>query len=65
MSEYICRYADLQGKIHDEVESAHSVEELRERLSSRGVMIYSIRRKHSVGELGLEDLHPPGRGVNL
>lgn len=65
MSEYICRYADLQGKIHDEVESAHSVEELRERLSSRGVMIYSIRRKHSAGELGLEDLHPPGRGINL
>lgn len=65
MSEYVCRYADLQGKIHDEVESAHSVEELRERLSSRGVMIYSIRRKHSVGQLGLEDIHPSERGINL
>ena len=28
-------------------------------------MIYSIRRKHSVGQLGLEDIHPSERGINL
>ena len=65
MSQYLCKYADPQGRVHEEVESAESEEELRQRLSDRGFLIYSIKPRRSIGEWKLDNVQPAGRKLPL
>ena len=65
MSQYLCKYADPQGRVRQEVESAESEEELRQRLSDRGFLIYSIKPRRSIGEWKLDNVQPAGRKLPL
>ena len=65
MSQYLCKFADPQGRVHEEVESAESEEELRQRLSDRGFLIYSVKPRRSIGEWKLDNVRPAGRKLPL
>lgn len=65
MSQYLCKYADPQGRVHEEVESAESEKELRQRLSDRGFLIYSVKPRRSIGEWKLDNVRPAGRKLPL
>jgi type IV pilus assembly protein PilC len=43
MAEFVLKYADARGEIHNKVAEGASEEEIRERLSKDGFLIYSIR----------------------
>jgi len=51
MAEYLLKYADGRGQIHQQVAAAGSEKELRERYSSQGFLIYSIKPKVAAGGL--------------
>jgi type IV pilus assembly protein PilC len=66
VSEYLCKYADPQGRVHQEVETAESEEAVRQRLSDRGVLIYSVKPRRSIKELKIDDVRPSsGRKLHL
>jgi type IV pilus assembly protein PilC len=48
MAQYVCRVADAQGRIFQQVESAPSETEVRQMLSERGLFVYSIRPRLGV-----------------
>src|ERR1700682_4517144 len=43
MSEFVLKYADARGQIHQQVAMAASEKELREKFSQQGFLIYSIK----------------------
>src|SRR5215469_15631048 len=43
MAEFVLKYADGRGQIHQQVATASSEKELRERYSQQGFLIYSIK----------------------
>src|SRR6202171_5593060 len=43
MSEFVLKYADARGQIHQQVAMAASEKELRDRFSQQGFLIYSIK----------------------
>ncbi len=43
MAEFVLKYADTQGQVHQQVETAVSEVELRERYSQKGFLVYSIK----------------------
>src|SRR6185295_14372479 len=43
MADFVLKYADGRGQIHQQVASAGSEKELRERYSQQGFLIYSIK----------------------
>ncbi len=43
MAEFVLKYADSQGQVRQQVESAVSEVELRDRYSQKGFLVYSIR----------------------
>ena len=43
MASFLCRVADARGHIFTQVEEASSEVEVRQRLSERGLYIYSVR----------------------
>lgn len=45
MSEYLLKYADARGQIKQEVVDGGSESEIRERFSSQGFLVYSIKPK--------------------
>ena len=47
MSEWVLKYADARGEIHQQTASAGSENELRERYSQQGFLIYSIRPRRT------------------
>ena len=51
MAEFLLKYADAQGSVHERVEDAESERALRDKYADQGVLIYSIKPKHSLGEL--------------
>jgi type IV pilus assembly protein PilC len=51
MAEYLLKYADGRGQIHQQVAAAGSEKELRERYSSQGFLIYSIKPRVAAGGL--------------
>jgi len=48
MTEFVLKYADGRGQIHQQVASAGSEKELRERYSQQGFLIYSIKPRTMV-----------------
>lgn len=45
MAEFVLKYADGRGQIHQQVATAGSEKELRERYSQQGFLIYSIKSR--------------------
>jgi type IV pilus assembly protein PilC len=45
MAEFVLKYADGRGQIHQQVATATSEKELRERYSAQGFLIYSIKTR--------------------
>jgi type IV pilus assembly protein PilC len=55
MGEFVCRVADANGRVFSHVEAAASVEEARQKLSDRGLYIYSVETRSGLisGMLGM------------
>lgn len=51
MAQFVLKYADARGHIHQQVEDARSEHELRDKFSQQGFLIYSIKAK-GLGQLG-------------
>lgn len=45
MAEFLLRYADPRGQMHEQVSDAPSEREARERLAQQGFLVYSVRPK--------------------
>src|ERR1700674_448448 len=43
MTEFVLKYADARGQIHQQVTTAGSEKELRDKFSQQGFLIYSIK----------------------
>lgn len=52
MAEFLLRYADPRGQMHEQVADAPSEREARERLAQQGYLVYSIRAKDLGARLG-------------
>jgi type IV pilus assembly protein PilC len=55
MGEFVCRVADANGRVFSHVEAAASIEEARQKLSDRGLYIYSVETRSGLisGMLGV------------
>ena len=49
MAEYLLKYADGRGQVHQQVAAATSEKELRDRYSSQGFLVYSIKPRTAAG----------------
>jgi len=49
MAEFVLKYADTRGQIHQQVANAGSERELRDRFTQQGFLIYSIKGKRALG----------------
>src|SRR5213595_1952455 len=47
MSDWVLKYADARGEIHQQTASAGTEQEVRERYSQQGFLIYSIRPRRN------------------
>ena len=45
MAEFLLRYADQRGQMHEQVAEAPNERDARERLSQQGYLVYSVRQK--------------------
>ena len=45
MAQFVLKFADARGKIHQQVEDARSEHDLRDKYSAQGFLIYSIKAK--------------------
>jgi type IV pilus assembly protein PilC len=52
MAEFVLRYADPRGQMHEQVAEATTEREARERLSQQGYLVYSVRAKDLSARLG-------------
>jgi type IV pilus assembly protein PilC len=52
MAEFVLKYADGRGEIHQQVATAGSERELRERFTSQGFLVYSVKTHGSGGGFG-------------
>ena len=50
--EFVLRYADPRGQMHEQVADATNEREARERLSAQGFLVYSVRPKDFAGRFG-------------
>src|SRR5579862_5530886 len=48
MAEFVMKYADTRGEIHQQVAHAGSEKELRDRYTDKGFLIYSIKAKRGL-----------------
>jgi hypothetical protein len=48
MAEFVLKYADSRGEIHQQVAHAGSEKELRDRYTQQGFLIYSIKTKRGL-----------------
>jgi type IV pilus assembly protein PilC len=61
MGEFVCRVADAQGRVFSHVETAVSPDEARQKLSDRGLFVYSVASRGGV--LGRFFLHRSERKI--
>jgi type IV pilus assembly protein PilC len=62
MADFVLKYADGRGQIHQQVATAPSEKELRERYSQQGFLIYSIKPRVAAQAAGLLSRH---KKINL
>jgi len=48
MAEFVLKYADPRGEVHQQVAEAATEKDLRERYSQQGFLIYSIKPRHAI-----------------
>ncbi len=48
MLEYVCKVADASGHVYQQIEAAQSESELRQRLTDRGLYVYTVRERLGV-----------------
>jgi type IV pilus assembly protein PilC len=53
MGEFLCKVADAGGRVFEQVETAQSEEEARNKLSDRGFFIYSVKQRRALSLQGL------------
>jgi type IV pilus assembly protein PilC len=51
MAEFLLKYADARGEVHRETAQGASAEELRERFTDQGFLVYSVRPKGGIAVL--------------
>ena len=49
MADFVLKYADERGQIHQQVTAAVSEKELREKFTQQGFLIYSIKPRAAAG----------------
>ena len=54
MAEFVLRYADPRGQMHESVTEAASEREARERMAQQGFLVYSVRAKDLGTRLGAD-----------
>jgi len=52
MAEFVLKYADGRGEIHQQVATAGSEKELRDRYSQQGFLVYSVKTRNTGGGFG-------------
>jgi len=65
MGDFVLKYADGRGQIRQQVATAGSEKELRERFSQQGFLIYSIKPRTAVGALASRGLFAGRKKLNL
>lgn len=53
MAEFVLKYADPRGEMHQQVAEADSEKELRDRYSQQGFLIYSIRPRREIAGVSM------------
>jgi type IV pilus assembly protein PilC len=53
MAEFVLKYADPRGEMHQQVAEAGSEKELRERYSQQGFLIYSIKQRREIAGISV------------
>ena len=52
MAEFALKYADARGEIHNQVAEAASEQELRDRMTQQGFLVYSVKPRGQMAALG-------------
>ena len=65
MSEFVLKYADSRGEVHSQVASATNEQELRERFSGQGFLIYSIQLRRDSKALANINIGSRKKKINL
>lgn len=51
MAQFVLKYADTRGQMHNQVTEAASEQEVRERFSQQGFLVYSVKAKDKIAGL--------------
>jgi len=65
MADFVLKYADARGQIHQQVATAGSEKELRERYSNQGFLIYSIKPRTAAAALAGAGFFGKRKKLNL
>ena len=65
MSEFAVKYADARGEVKQQVAKANSEQELRDRYTKQGFMIYSIRPKSGLSAMASGSVFGRKKKLNL
>jgi type IV pilus assembly protein PilC len=65
MSEFVLRYADTAGEVHSQTAQGASEQEIRERYTRQGFLVYSVKPKASGISLSGEIRIPGRKRLNL
>ena len=52
MSDYVLKYADARGEVHNQVAKGSSEQEIRERFTRQGFLVYSVKAKSGLNLTG-------------
>jgi type IV pilus assembly protein PilC len=64
VAEFVLKYADTRGEVHNQVAQGSSEQEIRERYTRQGFLVYSVKSKSEGLSLG-GDMVLPGRRRKL
>ena len=53
MAEFVLKYADPRGEMHQQVAEAGTEKELRDRFTQQGFLIYSIKPRHEIAGMAV------------
>jgi type IV pilus assembly protein PilC len=53
VAEFVLKYADPRGQMHQQVAEAASERDLRDRFSQQGFLIYSVKPRHAIAGLAV------------
>src|ERR1043166_3621563 len=65
MADFVLKYADGRGQIHQQVATAGSEKELRDKYSQQGFLIYSIKPRTAAAALAGTGLFGKGKKLNV